>query len=132
MEYFIGLTLSLVVAALAVAVGFDRDRAFYPTILIVVASYYVLFAAMGASNNILILEIIFASIFLLFAVGGYKKNLWVVAAAIAGHGLFDLAHPFLFADPGVPRWWPGFCSAFDVVFGALAIMRFKSRGLPAQ
>jgi hypothetical protein len=32
MEYLIGLVLSLVVAGIA---GFDRDRAFYPTVLVV-------------------------------------------------------------------------------------------------
>jgi hypothetical protein len=123
MEYLIGLALSLAVAALAMVVGLDRDRAFYPTVLIVIAAYYVLFAAMAASTRILILEIIAASVFLLLAIVGYKKSLWLVALAIVGHGIFDLAHPFLFEDPGVPRWWPGFCSTFDVAFGALLIMR---------
>jgi hypothetical protein len=41
MEYLIGLILSLAVAGSAVAIGFDRERAFYPTVLIVIASYYV-------------------------------------------------------------------------------------------
>jgi hypothetical protein len=130
MQYVIGLTLSLAVAALAVAVGFDRERAFYPTVLIVVASYYVLFAAMGASNPILILELIVAATFLLLAIVGYKKNLWLVALAIAGHGIFDVAHPFLFQNPGVPSWWPGFCATFDVVFGSVLIVRWMRTGMP--
>ena len=33
MEYLIGLILSLVVAGFAIIVGFDRDRAFYPTVI---------------------------------------------------------------------------------------------------
>jgi hypothetical protein len=33
------------VVGLAVMVGFDRERVFYPTVLIVIASYYVLFAS---------------------------------------------------------------------------------------
>ena len=49
MEYLIGLILALAVAGLAAITGLDRERAFYPTVLIVIASYYVLFAAMGAS-----------------------------------------------------------------------------------
>ena len=40
MPYVIGIVLSLGVALLARGVGFDRDRAFYPTVLIVIASYY--------------------------------------------------------------------------------------------
>ncbi len=44
MPYAIGIVLSLSVARFASRVGFDRDRAFYPTVLIVIASYYVLWA----------------------------------------------------------------------------------------
>jgi hypothetical protein len=44
MEYLIGVILSLAVAGFAAVIGFDRERAFYPTVLIVIASYYVLFA----------------------------------------------------------------------------------------
>src|ERR1700755_3495523 len=116
MEYLIGLVLSLAVVALAVVVGFDRERSFYSTGLMVIASYYVLFAAMGASERILILEIVLAGGFVLFAVLGFKGNLWLVAAATVGHGIFDMLRPRFIANPGVPRWWPGFCMAFDRIF----------------
>jgi hypothetical protein len=36
MEYLIGVILTLAVAAFAFVVGFDRERAFYPTVLIVI------------------------------------------------------------------------------------------------
>ncbi len=75
MEYLIGLVLALAVVALAASVGLDRERAFYPTVLIVIASYYVLFAAMGASNRTLVIEILVATGFLLVAVFGFKKNI---------------------------------------------------------
>jgi hypothetical protein len=123
MEYLVGLLLALGVALLAAAVGFDRERAFYSTVLIVVASYYVLFAVMGASGRTLIVEIIVACGFLLIAVVGYKRNFWLVAAALVGHGLFDFVHRFIVQNPGVPRWWPGFCMAFDVLFGGLLFLR---------
>lgn len=119
MEYVIGLCLALAVAGLAIFVGFDRDRAFYPTALIVIGSYYVLFAAMGASNRILVMEIAVAIGFLLLATIGYKKSLWLVAIATAGHGVFDAVHHFIIENPGVPQWWPGFCMTFDVIFGAV-------------
>jgi hypothetical protein len=51
MEYLVGVILTLAVAAFAFVVGFDRERAFYPTVLIVIASYYALFAVMGASKE---------------------------------------------------------------------------------
>jgi hypothetical protein len=34
MEYVIGVILTLAVAAFAAVIGFDRERAFYPTVLI--------------------------------------------------------------------------------------------------
>jgi hypothetical protein len=47
MPYVIGIVLSAGVALFARWVGFDRDRAFYPTVLMVIASYCVLFATMS-------------------------------------------------------------------------------------
>jgi hypothetical protein len=49
MPYVVGIVLSIGVALFARSVGFDRDRAFYPTVMIVIASYYVLFAVMSGS-----------------------------------------------------------------------------------
>ena len=61
MEYLVGLILSLAVVGFATIVGFDRERVFYPTVLIVIATYYVLFAVMGASGRILAMETAIAS-----------------------------------------------------------------------
>jgi len=76
MEYLIGLVLSLAVAGTATVMGLARERVFYPTVLIVIASYYVLFALMGGSGRILMLELIVATGFLLAAAIGFKRNLW--------------------------------------------------------
>jgi len=132
MEYLIGLILSLAVAGFAAVIGFDRERAFYPTVLIVIAAYYVLFAAMAASGRALLIEIVVASGFLLFAIIGYKRNLWLVAIALAGHGAFDIVHHLLIENPGVPRWWPGFCLVFDIILGGLLAVRLMRRGLAAR
>ncbi|HEV2400421.1 MAG TPA: hypothetical protein VGS27_26015 [Candidatus Sulfotelmatobacter sp.] len=129
MEYLIGFVLSLAVAGLAIFMGFDRDRAFYPTVAIVIASYYVLFAAMAASARILLTEIAVGIGFLLLATIGYKKSLWLVAIAIAGHGVFDIIHHFLIENPGVPHWWPGFCFIFDVILGGLLAIRLSTHKL---
>src|SRR4029450_3442457 len=117
MEYFIGVFLALAVAGLAAGVGFDRDRSFAPIILIVVASYYVLFAIIGASARAVLVETGVASAFLLIGVLGSKTAPWIIAAAMVGHGAFDLVHDFFIQNPGVPVWWPGFCFAFDAIFG---------------
>ena len=42
---------------------FDRDRAFYPTVTIIVASYYVLFAAIGGSLPVVLFEAAFMLVF---------------------------------------------------------------------
>ncbi len=126
MEYAIGLILSLAVAGFATIVGLDRERAFYPTVLIVIASYYVLFAVMGASGRALIVEIAAASGFVLFAILGFKRNLWFVVAAMVGHGVFDFVHHWFIENPGVPHWWPGFCLTFDVLVGAWLAVRLMT------
>jgi hypothetical protein len=126
MEYLIGLILSLAVAGSAAVIGFDRERAFYPTVLIVIASYYVLFAAMGASRRTLIFEIVVAGGFLLVAVLGFRKKFWLIVAALIGHVIFDFVHRFFIDNPGVPHWWPGFCLAFDALLGVfLAVHLIK-------
>ena len=85
MPYIIGIVLSVAVALFARCVGFDRDRAFYPTVLIVIASYYVLFAAMSESVHTVLLESIVMTGFLIAAVVGFKSSPWIVVAALAGH-----------------------------------------------
>ncbi len=118
MSYVIGVALALLVAAFARWSGFGRDRSFYPTVLIVVASYYVLFAVMGGSTRALVLETIVMIPFAVFAVVGFKRNLHLVAAGLAAHGVMDFFHGDIVSNPGVPAWWPGFCLAFDVAVGA--------------
>jgi hypothetical protein len=123
MEYIIGLTVAAAVALFAILVGLARERSFYATVLIVVGHYYVLFAARGASSRTLVTEIVVAAIFLLAAVLGFKRNLWLVVAALIGHGIFDFFHHLFIDNPGGARGWPGFCLAFDVVFGGLLALR---------
>src|SRR5438874_8316593 len=106
MEYIVGVVLALGISGLATVAGFDRDRAFYPTLTIVIASYYGLFAVMGGSARALLQESIGITAFLLIAIFGFKRNLWFIVVALAAHGLFDLIHGYVIADPGVPAWWP--------------------------
>jgi hypothetical protein len=56
MPYAIGIALAILTALLVTTAGFDRDRAIYPTLLIVIASYYVLFAVMGGSIRAISIE----------------------------------------------------------------------------
>jgi hypothetical protein len=123
MEYLIGVVLALAVSAFAFLTGLDRDRVFYPTVLMVVATYYILFAAMGTTAHAILIESLVAGFFLAIAVVGFKTNLWLVAAALAGHGVFDFFHLRFIENTGVPAWWPGFCMAYDIIAaGCLVIL----------
>jgi hypothetical protein len=115
MEYLIGLGLALAVSLFARFVGLDRDRAFYPTVMIFIAVLYGLFAILGKSMTALGLESVIGAGFILTAVLGFRRNLWLVVAALAAHGVYDFFHGHVFANPGVPAWYPGFCGTYDVV-----------------
>ena len=131
MPYVIGLVLSAGVAVFARYVGFDRDRAFYPTVVIVVALYYVLFAVMSGSVQMVIIESVVMTLFAAAAVAGFKSSAWIVVAALASHGVFDAVHGHVIENPGVPTWWPAWCLAYDV--GAAAGLAWLlRRGLVAN
>lgn len=128
MGYGIGSLLSIVVAVFARSVGLDRDRAFYSTVVIVVAHYYVLFAVMGGTTHALVIELGVMTLFLVVAVAGFKRNLWLVAAALVGHGVLDIFHAGLVTNAGVPEYWPAFCMSYDVGAGGILawlLMRAK-------
>lgn len=130
MGYAIGIVLALVVSRFARWTGLDRDRAFYATMAIVIASYYVLFAVMGGSTHALVVESIVMIVFVLVAVIGFKFNPWLVVACLAAHGVFDVFHDLVVENPGVPEWWPAFCLTFDVGAAAfLAVSRGRRRVL---
>lgn len=118
MALLIGAVLAIVVGLMATGVGMDRDRALYPAITMVVASYYVLFAILGGSTPALWIETLVALVFVALALAGFRWSLWIVAAALLAHGLLDAVHGRLVANPGVPAWWPPFCLAYDVAAAA--------------
>lgn len=127
MLYLIGTSLALAAFLFARFIGLDRDRAFYPTVMIVIALLYALFAAIGGSATALALESIAIVGFVLLAVIGFKSSLWLVVAALFGHGVYDFFHGHLFVNPGVPAWWPAFCMAYDVTAAAGLAWLLRSR-----
>src|SRR5262245_9099668 len=118
MALLVGALLAFAVGLFATVSGLDRERAFYPTVAIVIASYYSLFAVMAGSTRVLVLESLLGGAFLAIAVLGFRWSLWVVVIALCAHGVFDLAHDAVLSNPGVPRWWPGFCLTYDATAGA--------------
>jgi hypothetical protein len=128
LEYLAGVAIAVLVSLSATVIGLDRDRAFYPTVLAVIASYYGLFAVMGGSMQALVVESLVMAAFLGATVLGFKRNLWLVVAALAAHGIFDFFHAQLISNPGVPAWWPAFCLTYDLAAAAyLAWLLRRSR-----
>lgn len=128
MEYAIGLAAAVAVGLFASVIGFDKERSFYPVVLIVIAILYLLFAAMAGSTDSLVTEAIPALMFVAMAALGFRKSPWLVVAGLALHGVFDFFHHAVIANPGVPVWWPGFCLAYDVVAAAYLAVLIIIRG----
>jgi len=131
MSIAVGIVLALIVGGSATFFGLDRDRALYPAVMIVIASYYALFAVMGGSTQALIIESAVAAAFVGVALAGFKSTLWLVVIALAAHGVFDLVHPHLYANPGVPAWWPSWCFAYDVAAAAYLAWLLGSKSVRA-
>ena len=134
MAIAIGLAGALIVGLFLTLVGIDRERSPYPVIMIVIALLYSLFAVIGGSTDALKIELAIATLFIAAAIAGFRWSPWWTAAALAAHGLMDLVHGDLVANPGVPSWWPGFCGAYDLaaaVYLAALIVRRTPANRPA-
>jgi hypothetical protein len=132
-SYLIGVLLAIVVVLLGAAGGFDRDRSFYPTLLMAIASYYVLFAAIAGSTNAIATEAVVMAVFVALAISSVRRNLWFAVVGLAAHGVFDSFHAVLAPSTGAPTWWPAFCLAFDVTAAAyVAWLLAFGRGPPAR
>lgn len=135
MAVVIGLSGAVIVGLFLTLVGIDRERSPYPVIMIVIALLYSLFAVIGGSTDALKIELAIAVAFIAAAVAGFRWSLWWAAAALAAHGLMDLVHGDLVANPGVPSWWPAFCGAYDIAaalyLAALILIRNRPPNRPA-
>jgi hypothetical protein len=128
MAILIGIGAALAVGAFGTITGLDRERAFYPTILVVIASYYVLFATMAGSLSALGPELLLFALFAAVAAWGFRRDLRIVIAGLAAHAVMDFFHGGLVSNPGVPPWWPAWCAAYDVTApGYLAFLVWRGR-----
>jgi hypothetical protein len=109
-----GLVLALVTGVGARLVGMDRDRALYPVVLVVIATYYGLFAAIDTRPGVVLTELALMLPFVAAALLGFKRSPWLVVAGLVCHGVQDLLHARIVVNTGVPGWWPVFCLVYDV------------------
>jgi hypothetical protein len=123
----VGLLLAAGIATLGKFTRFDEDRSFYSTVLIIIASYYVLFAVSDGSGHALIWELVVAVAFSTLAILGAFFSPMLVGTGIIAHGLFDVVHSVIIENSGVPTWWPSFCASIDVLLGLWVIILTRSR-----
>ena len=126
----IGVLIAVAIAAFGKYTRFDQDRSFYPTVLVVIPSYYVLFAVLGGSRHALAWVLVVAVAFSTMAVIGALRLPLLVGIGIVAHGLFDFVHHMMIEDAGVPDWWPSFCGSLDVALG-LWVIGLSRSGRPS-
>lgn len=130
MPIMLGVALAVVIAISARWMQFDRDRSFYPTVLIVIASYYLLFACMA--GQAVFEEALVALAFTAAALLAAFYWPLGVGVGIALHGVFDILHDGLIDNPGVPIWWPAFCAAVDITLGFWLVVYSRRAPLSRQ
>ena len=57
---------------------------------------------MGGSARALGIDSLLMAGFVVLSIVGFRINLWLVAAALAMHGILDFFHADLVVNPGVP------------------------------
>ena len=127
MEYLVGITLALFFCTAVAGLGMDRERVFYPAVVMTVASYYLAFAVVDGRAEVMRSEVAIAAVFIIAAVLGFKRNPWIAVVALGGHGVMDAFHHHLVHNSGVPRSWPGFCMTFDVTAAILVALLMLAR-----
>lgn len=130
--YFYGITIALGIIAIGKLIQFERERSFYPTVLIVIALAYVLLAVVEEEFTVALMEASIACVFIVISAYGFLRNLWWAVAGLIGHGVFDLLHGALISQQTAPAWWPGFCLAVDVVLGCYLAWLLARNRLPAS
>ena len=137
MEIIAGLTAAAAIVGLGAATRQGRSPAYYSVVLIVIALAYVLFAAMAGASRTIVVESAIAAVFVAVAVAGAR---WanpraaglLMAGGLAAHGVYDLAHPAVVANPIVPAWWPLFCGVVDVALGGWVLLLLARDVPPTQ
>jgi len=90
---------------------------FAAVILGLVAGIYAGFALQDGRAHILAIEGLAALAFLAFALAGLVWSPWLIPAAYALHGVWDLLHHRRIPTE-MPSWYPPMCAVYDWIFAA--------------
>ena len=109
--------------------GVMRQRGTWATTMVAIASFYVVFAIQTGDTLEIIVHSGLAAGFVILAIVGARASSWILAAALLGHGLFDVAVGSGLSDPA-RYWWGPFCLGIDVILAlALAVMLWRGQTL---
>ncbi|OUS25003.1 hypothetical protein A9Q99_22415 [Gammaproteobacteria bacterium 45_16_T64] len=93
----------------------------YTACLLSLPLIYMFFGLFAAESNVILTEFVFGIPY--FVAGilcinyGFKFSGYIVATLWISHGIYDLLHPMLFVNSGVPAWYPILCAAVDIIVG---------------
>lgn len=122
--FIIGVVLTAMLLLISVMTGLARERGVYPVTLMAIALFYIVFAFEHGGPTEIIVQSMIGILFFLLAILGYKTSLYIVAAGLIMHGLFDMAYSGVASNPS-PEWWAPLCLAIDVVLGVFLIFSIK-------
>ena len=105
-------------AASPLAFPWLRPTTVYALELALIAAVYIGFGVADGRPKVVAVETVVASVFVLVAAVGVTASGWVLVGGLIGHGLKDMwQHRTGFVSN--TRWWPPFCAAVDFVAAAL-------------
>ena len=117
----VALILGLLIALIAIAMAKDIDlppRGF-ALALAALPLFYMLFALMVGDGHAMALEFAYGLPFFILGtlcfIRGFKGSGLLVVGLWALHAAYDIYHPILVENAGVPGWYPALCLGFDMM-----------------
>lgn len=98
----------------------------YATTLASLPLIYVGFAILGNSTTAAFLELLYGIPFFMVCIlllkSKTKSIIYLAGLTWFLHGGYDLIHNAFFTNPGVWKWYPVFCTAYDFTVGIYLII----------
>jgi Family of unknown function (DUF6010) len=96
--------------------------AFHSVVLTMIGAIYLGFALSDGRLPIVILEGLAGTAFIVLALLGLWWAPAFVAVGLILHAFWDLAHRPNLVTTKIPRWYPPFCAAYDLVFAGVFLV----------